>query len=79
MPLEGGWQLPGLARSVTLPKPTSIRDKLNCLPGEGVQVRRGFLGLAAVGDEPFHQVDQEVEQAAIAGVLDLAAVLAFLS
>ncbi len=36
---------------------------------------RGFLGLMAVGDEACHQIDNEVDGAAVAGLFDLGDVL----
>jgi hypothetical protein len=41
----------------------------------GTKVERGFLGLIGVGDEPGHEVDQEIGRATVAGVLDLGDVL----
>jgi hypothetical protein len=41
----------------------------------GSEVQRGLLGLAAIGDEAREQVDEEIERAAVARVLDLADVL----
>ena len=38
-------------------------------------MKRGFLGLVAVGDQPCQEVRQEIVRAAMAGVLDLADIL----
>ncbi len=40
-----------------------------------IQVQAGLLGLVAGGDEPSHQIDQEVDRAAMARMLDLTDVL----
>jgi hypothetical protein len=37
-----------------------------------VQSERRFLGLRAIGNQSGDQVDQEVDQATVAGMLDLA-------
>ena len=44
---------------------TSVLDKVG-EEGIGSEIQRGLFGLAAIGDEPSEQVDEEVERTAVA-------------